>query len=110
MTQNLIDPALYQELQEAMGAEFAAELLDTFLGDAKNMFADLQNAVEAADVDGYRRASHSIKSNAQTFGAEVLASDARTMELSGAIDPDAANSLQATFDKTAVALKGLKNG
>lgn len=110
MTQNFIDPTVYQELQEAMGAEFAAELLDTFLSDAKNMFADLQSAADAADLDGYRRASHSIKSNAQTFGAEVLAAEARAMELSGAIDAAAAAGLRSTFEKTADALKGLKDG
>lgn len=105
MTQNLIDPSVFQELQEAMGAEFAAELLHTFLGDASNMFAELENAVAAQDAVAYRRASHSLKSNADTFGALAMADQARTMELSGEIDAAAATALRTTFDATAQALE-----
>lgn len=110
MTQDLIDPSVFEELQEAMGPDFAAELLDTFLGDAANMFADLDQAAAEGDPDGYRRAAHSIKSNAQTFGAQVLGDQAREMELSGEIDPAAVTALRATFDTTARALEGLKDG
>lgn len=110
MTQDLIDRAVFEELQEAMGPEFAAELLDTFLGDATNMFADLEQAASDQDADGYRRGAHSVKSNAQTFGATALADQARTMELSGTIDIMAITALKSTFDGTAQALEALKDG
>ncbi len=110
MTQDLIDPTVFEELQEAMGPEFAIELLDTFLSDAVNMFADLEKASADQDADGYRRAAHSIKSNAQTFGAAQLGHQARDMELSGTIDATAILALQKTFDETAQALGALKDG
>ncbi|MGI9366980.1 MAG: Hpt domain-containing protein, partial [Rhizobiaceae bacterium] len=59
------------------------------------------------DEDGYRRAAHSIKSNAQTFGATALAAQARDIELSGTFDTAAVAKLQATLDATALALEGL---
>ena len=109
MTQDLIDPSVFQELQEAMGEDFAAELLETFLSDADTMFADLNTAATAGDTDAYRRASHSLKSNADTFGARMMADHARAMELSGAIDVAAATELKTTFDATAQALKASSN-
>ncbi|WP_171101831.1 Hpt domain-containing protein [Ruegeria sp. HKCCD7255] len=107
MTQDLIDPTVFEELQEAMGPEFATELLDTFLNDAANMFDSLEQAALAQDPDGYRRAAHSIKSNAQTFGATALADQARTIELAGTINTTAIEPLRAMFEETATALKGL---
>lgn len=109
MNQPFIDPNVFKELQDAMGIEFADELLETFLNDAANMFADLNQAVSEDDIDRYRRASHSIKSNAQTFGAHVLADQARDMELSGTIDIQAAEALRTAFTSTAQALEGLKD-
>ncbi len=110
MTHNdLIDPSVFEELQDAMGEDFAAELLDTFLTDAANMFAELSQAVLTKDADVYRRASHSLKSNAQTFGATALEAKAREMELSDVIDADAAVTLQTLFNKTAVQLENLLN-
>lgn len=109
MTNELIAPSVFQDLQDAMGEDFAAELLETFLSDADNMFSDLDTAVAAGDMDAYRRASHSLKSNADTFGALTMADQARTMELSGTIDGAAATALKTTFDATAQALKAFSN-
>lgn len=108
MTDTLIDPTVLTDLSDAMGADFAAELVTTFLSDAPNMFADLKQAVSGSDADTYRRAAHSIKSNAEVFGAQALAEQARSMELAGL--PESAASvpgLEATFAKTASALRNL---
>jgi HPt (histidine-containing phosphotransfer) domain-containing protein len=111
MTNDLIDPSVYADLSEAMGADFAAELITTFLDDAPNIFAELNAAVSSQDSDAYRRAAHSIKSNAQVFGATLLADEARGMELAGLSgSADAVPDLEATYDRTADALKGLLDG
>ena len=108
MSQELIDQGTFDELADAMGTEFAAELVETFLSDAPNMFADLKEAFGAEDADAYRRAAHSIKSNAQVFGAKRLADQAREMELGDMASGGAAIAeLEATFTQTATALKGL---
>lgn len=107
MTNTLIDNAILSELSEAMGADFAGELIETFLSDAPNMFSALEKAVADSDADGYRRAAHSIKSNAQVFGATVLCDQARDMELAQLSAESAASvmTLQATYDQTAAALR-----
>ena len=111
MTDTLIDAEVYAELAEAMGEDFAAELVETFLADAPNMLADLHIAADGGDADGYRRAAHSIKSNAETFGATELANQAREMELSGLPDADPPIAdLEAIYAKTATALGALANG
>lgn len=109
MTPELMDTGAVAELCETMGADFAAELVATFLSDAPNMFAELEQAVSDKDANAYRRAAHSIKSNAQVFGAAALADQARDMELAEltADSATAVIALQATFDLTATALKGL---
>ncbi|MEM9605613.1 MAG: Hpt domain-containing protein [Pseudomonadota bacterium] len=101
-----VDPTVFAELSEAMGEDFARELLDTFLADASTLFAELQRAVDAADAAGYRRASHTLKSNALTFGAVALAEQARDMEHAGVPDGAAVAAAQALFDASAVALRG----
>jgi HPt (histidine-containing phosphotransfer) domain-containing protein len=110
-----IDLATYTELQDTAGAEFVVELVDTFLDEAPGMLAELRSARAASDADRFRRAAHSIKSNANTFGAQALAALARTLELKGlAADPagdDAAiDALAAELDRAAAALKDLRHG
>lgn len=111
MTTELIDHTVFSELSEAMGAEFAAELVTTFLGEAPTMFSELKAAVAGQDADAYRRAAHSIKSNAQIFGAGALADQARDMELGDLADSAASvPALEATYAQTAQALKDLIDG
>ena len=110
MTRDLIDKSVFNELSDTMGSEFMAELVATFLSDAENMFADMTRSIADQDADGYRRAAHSMKSNAQTFGATPLAEQARAMELSGAFDSAAVSVLRTIFDETSTVFKGLLDG
>jgi HPt (histidine-containing phosphotransfer) domain-containing protein len=110
-----IDLATYTELQDTAGAEFVIELVDTFLEEAPGMLAELRSARAAQDADRFRRAAHSIKSNANTFGAQVLAALARELELKGlAADPagndTAIDALAAELARAGAALKGLRHG
>lgn len=107
-----IDLEIFSELKEATGDEFAAELVNTFLDEAPVMIEELKAAANASDADGYRRAAHSLKSNASTFGATALAELARTSEL-GALpdkgDLSDANALEAALETAAAALRSLIN-
>lgn len=78
-----IDRATFDALKDTTGAEFVAELVDTFLEEAPAMLSDLRNALAAGDADRFRRAAHSLKSNSNTFGATTLAALARDQELGG---------------------------
>ena len=113
MSDHPIDTVIFAELKEATGEEFASELVLTFIDEAHQMLADLRQAAENSDADSYRRAAHSIKSNASTFGAMALAEQARKIEL-GSL-PDAgdltdADALQAEFESSAQALRSLIDG
>lgn len=115
MSNSPIDMAVFAELKEATGDEFAAELVQTFLEEAVQMLADLKQAAVDADADGYRRAAHSIKSNANTFGATALAELAKKIELgplpgAGNLAAADAAALDAEFERAAVALRGLIDG
>lgn len=76
-----LDMTVYDELKEATGADFIAELVDTFLEDAPRLMSELQSSLQAHDVETFRRAAHSLKSNSATFGASRLSGLAKELEM-----------------------------
>jgi HPt (histidine-containing phosphotransfer) domain-containing protein len=72
-----------------MGAGFLDELLPTFLEDSRELVHTMRRALGEKDVDTFRRAAHSLKSNAASFGAVTLSTLARDLEAlakSGSLD------------------------
>ena len=115
MNLRVIDSATFAELQETAGADFVAELVDTFLEDAPSLLTELRSARAAADADRFRRAAHSLKSNSHTFGASALGAMARELELNGlaaepARDLAAIDAIDSAFASAAAELKGLRHG
>ena len=111
MTDATIDATTFAELQDAAGSDFVAELIATFLEEAPGMLAALRSAHAGPDADAFRRAAHSLKSNAHTFGATRLAALARKLELGGLIvDTAPLDALEAEYRKVAAALQELRNG
>ena len=106
-----IDHAVFAELQETAGADFVVELVHTFLEEAPPMLADLRAAQAAGAAERFRRAAHSLKTNANTFGANVLGAMARDLE-HGGLPPDASgiDTLQVQYDVAVAALKALIHG
>ena len=62
------------------GEDYINELIDAFLEDAPNMIAAMQTAISTQDVESFRRNAHSLKSNANTFGATELGVLAKELE------------------------------
>jgi histidine phosphotransfer protein HptB len=111
MADTVIDAAIFAELQEAAGAEFVGELIGTFLEEAPQMLAELRTAQAAGAANDFRRAAHSLKSNANTFGALRLGELARELELGGLIAAAApVDALQAEYERVAAALQELSRG
>ena len=81
MDEPTIDRATYDELKDTAGAEFVAELVDTFLVEARRLIDELRRACEKRDADVFRRSAHSLKSNGNTFGARTLGALAKDLEL-----------------------------
>jgi HPt (histidine-containing phosphotransfer) domain-containing protein len=83
MNHAAIDRGTYDGLVETTGDEFVRELVDTFLSEAPLMLDELRDAFAKDDAERFRRVAHSLKSNANTFGAVTLGQLARELELGG---------------------------
>ena len=78
-----IDEKTFAELRQMSGAEFINELIDTFLEDSPRLIEEMASALKVNNVDSFRRAAHSLKSNAATFGADELFALAKDLEMLG---------------------------
>ena len=106
-----IDNTIFAELQDAAGAEFVTELVDTFLEEAPVMLAELRSALAAQQADTFRRVAHSLKSNCNTFGATRLGAMARDLEAGGMAGGAAPlDVLEAQYKLVAADLQELSRG
>ncbi len=104
----MIDPHTFDELQANAGADFVAELVDTFAEEAPLLLSELHAALAAGAAERFRRAAHSLKSNGNTFGATRLATMALALELGGLpADASALDALAPEIDATLAALRTL---
>lgn len=113
MVDSVIDRAVFDDLRATAGDEFVAELAATFVEEAPGILAELRSALTDASADRFRRAAHSLKSNALTFGATALAAQARALELGGlgaAADAQALDALDAAYRDAAAELQVLCHG
>ncbi len=83
MTDDPIDRTTFDGLVETTGSDFVGELVDTLRDEAPRMLDELRDAYAKDDAERFRRAAHSLKSNANTFGASALGKLARELELGG---------------------------
>jgi histidine phosphotransfer protein HptB len=82
-TQSVIDLPTYQALQDAMGADFIAELVQAYFDETPQLLDKLQQALDRQDCEGVRLAAHSIKSTSNSFGALQFGAQAKELELIG---------------------------
>jgi len=115
MTDTVIDLDVYQALTEVVGEDFIGEMVEAFLEEGTQFVADLDKSFVDDDIDLFRRAAHSMKSNAATFGAiklsnlsQELEEMARQGQLDGAAEKLA--PISAAFSNAEQALKELGNG
>ncbi len=87
--QDVLDPHTLNELRESVGGDavFLGELIDEFLADAPRQLQALRESAAAGDREAARRAAHSLKGNARTFGAGSLAALCQEAE-AAALDGD----------------------
>jgi len=108
----IIDKVTFEELKQMSGEDFINELIDAFLDDAPNMIGAMQTALDAKDVESFRRNAHSMKSNANTFGATELGALAKELEYMGKENNlEIGNRLEVlkeTYEKVAEELKGMR--
>jgi HPt (histidine-containing phosphotransfer) domain-containing protein len=109
-----IDAATFDALKDTTGEDFVRELVDTFLKEAPVMLEDLRTSLAKDDAERFRRAAHSLKSNANTFGALTLGGIARDLEVSGAAQvrdrgSDALAEVRAEYGRVAADLKAWRS-
>jgi HPt (histidine-containing phosphotransfer) domain-containing protein len=105
-----IDRSVLAALSESVGDDFLGELVDTFIEEAPGMFLEMEQALSAGDADSFRRAAHSLKTNANTFGATVLAEKAKELEtMARAHDLDIGDRLDVLKDSYEQAIRELKS-
>ncbi len=77
-----VDPAVLARLAESMGGDeaFVAELIEQFVTDSPALVTAARHGLESGDTREVRRAAHTLKSNAATFGANELADRCRRLE------------------------------
>jgi HPt (histidine-containing phosphotransfer) domain-containing protein len=114
MTAPAIDRVTFEALKETTGAEFALELVETFLQEAPPMLNELRDALAAKDADKFRRTAHSLKSNSNTFGALTLGAMARELELGDIVKViesggQPLEALAQEYSRVAVALTELQH-
>ena len=106
MNDTVIDPHTFDELQASAGADFVAELVDTFAEEAPPIVAEMRAALAEGSAERFRRAAHSLKSNSSTFGAMQLADLARALELGGLpADTAGVDALARELETTIVVLR-----
>lgn len=91
------------------GEDFINELIDAFLEDAPDMLLHMRQALATNDIETFRRNAHSLKSNANTFGATGLASLAKDLEfMAKESNLDIGDRLDALNESFAVVAEELK--
>ena len=98
----LFDPSVFRGLCSELGNEDAVEVLRAFLADAPGKMM----AMATVDRPSIKRAAHSIKSSAATFGFANLSALARGLEagIDGMSDQqllDSVKTLRQAVGKTA---------
>ena len=86
-----VDASVLARLAESMGGDdaFVTELIEQFVTDSPALVTTARKGLEAGDADEVRRAAHTLKSNAATFGANELADRSSRLETAaktGALD------------------------
>ncbi|HEX9388330.1 MAG TPA: Hpt domain-containing protein [Anaerolineales bacterium] len=109
---SIIDPATFNELKQMSGVDFINELIDAFLDDGPDMIQNMYTALDEKDIESFRRNAHSLKSNANTFGATELGTLAKELEfMAKENNLEVGNRLEVlkeAFGKVAEELKGMR--
>ncbi|MEO1306454.1 MAG: response regulator [Pseudomonadota bacterium] len=106
------DHAALDQLLEVVGGDKASldQLIKSYLDETPGLIKALQTAAETDDLDGVRRAAHSLKSSSKDFGLSKLgelAADLETHAREGriALDEILSHQIKDLFDAGAAALR-----
>ncbi len=108
-----IDLKTFEDLKSTTGADFINELIDAFLADSPQQISEMESALQAGDIERFRRAAHSLKSNAASFGAKKLSALALELEAmardNNLVIDDRLETLRAAYQQAAGELQTLRS-
>jgi HPt (histidine-containing phosphotransfer) domain-containing protein len=81
--QSIIDQPTFEDLRDAMGADYITELIQAYFEETPQLLSKLQGALASQDCEAFRQAAHSIKSTSNSFGALQFGALAKELELMG---------------------------
>ena len=106
-----LDTRTLDELRASVGGDqaFVAELIDDFVAQAPRLLQTMREAATTGEAEVARRAAHTLKGNARTFGAAGLASlclEAETAAAAGDLDTvrQGLEPVEAEWDRVREAL------
>jgi HPt (histidine-containing phosphotransfer) domain-containing protein len=104
-----IDTASLVRLLDGTGGDtdFVGELIEQFLNDAPGLVDAARKGLAVGEIDDVRRAAHTLKSNAATFGARGLAD--RSRELEDAAKQGALDDAETRIERIAQELDGVRS-
>ena len=113
---DVLDERVLDDLRASVGGDraFVAELIDELLNDAPHQLETLRDAAATGDGDSARRAAHTLKANARTFGATelaVLAQEAEAAAANGDLNAvrDRLGAIEEAWEQVRAALVGARD-
>lgn len=104
----LIDARAFENLQAHAGADFVLSLVDAFAEEAPQLLRTLREAADQGAAARFEDAAHTLKSNAEAFGAIRLAVLARSLEWRGlGADAGCLDALAVALEAALDALRAL---
>jgi PAS domain S-box-containing protein len=76
-----LESSVLAQLEATLGERATRELIDAFLAEGPKLISTMTDALDRGDAAELRRAAHTLKSNAATFGATALSELARDLEV-----------------------------
>ncbi len=117
MENSAIEREAFEQLLASVAGDrdFLGELIDVYLTDSCDQLARLSQSLAAGDLEPFRRAAHSLKSNSANFGATSLSAQAReleTMARAGSLEGAAPRlaAVNAEFERVSRELAELRTG
>jgi CheY-like chemotaxis protein len=109
-----VDRSVLVRLADGVGgdADFVEDLIGQFAADAPKLVAAAREGLDGGRAEDVRRAAHTLKSNAATFGADRLAERSRELEEAAkrgelARGPEMADAMARELDVVLQALPGV---
>ena len=83
MANPIIDQETIDTLIGMTGDDFIQELVEAYLEDSPELFAQMRSALAKNDAELFRRSAHSLKTSSASLGALDFSEHARGLEMMG---------------------------